>query len=63
MRLPGFTAEAGLLDTRNFSTRLAIDHDSGRTRGVVPAWFCHGNYCCQDLDGGLYCIYHGRVVQ
>jgi hypothetical protein len=59
MRLPGFTAEQSL------SWRLAPYKTAGpharpaKAGTVVPQWFCHGNYCCDEWGN---CIYKGRAL-
>ncbi len=64
MNMPGFTAEAALYKAVETYEAAAISDGLAERRGVEPQfWSCHGNYCCQDLAGGLYCIYRGPVLQ
>ncbi len=63
MRLPAFTAEAALYKAVETYEAIAIPDGLTERRGIEPQlWWCHGNYCCQDLAGGLYCVYRGHVL-
>jgi len=59
MRLPGFTAEQSLNWTHAPCGRGPTQASLSTAGSVVPQWFCHGNFCCDEWGN---CIYKGRVL-
>ena len=60
MRIPGFTADQSLSGIR-VAYKIASTHANPPTDGaVVPQWFCHGSFCCDEWGN---CIYKGRALQ